>query len=80
MMQVMTEKGLLLKDETQRPQVFRPAKPKENMQAGMVRDLVQRAFGGAVAKLVQSAVASQKVSAEDLEEMKRIIREAEKEP
>jgi BlaI family transcriptional regulator, penicillinase repressor len=77
MVSVMTEKGLLLKDDTQRPQVFRPAKSKEKMQARLVRDLVKRAFGGAVTKLVQSAVESEKISAKDLEEMKRILREAE---
>jgi BlaI family transcriptional regulator, penicillinase repressor len=77
MMHVMTEKGLLVKDESRRPQVFRPAKPKEKMQARLVGDLLSRVFGGAVTRLVQSALASQKVTSKDLEEMKRIIREAE---
>jgi BlaI family transcriptional regulator, penicillinase repressor len=77
MINVMTEKGLLVKDDARRPQVFRPAKPREKMQSRLVRDLVKRAFGGAVTKLVQSAISSQKMSAKDLEEMKRILREAE---
>jgi BlaI family transcriptional regulator, penicillinase repressor len=80
MVNVMTEKGLLVKDDARRPQVFRPAKPREKMQARMVRDLVKRAFGGAVTKMVQSALSSQKLSSEDLEEMKRIVRDAESNP
>jgi BlaI family transcriptional regulator, penicillinase repressor len=77
MVSVMTEKGLLVKDDTRRPKVLRPAKSREKMQARLVRDLVKRAFGGAVTNLVQSALSSQKLSPADLEEMKRIVREAE---
>jgi BlaI family transcriptional regulator, penicillinase repressor len=77
MLAVMTEKGLLLEDDSQRPRLFRPANPPEKTQARLVRDLVQRVFGGAVTKLVQSAVSSQVVSPQELKEMKRIIREAE---
>jgi BlaI family transcriptional regulator, penicillinase repressor len=77
MLHVMTEKGLLIQDDSQRPQLFRPASPPEKMRARLVRDLIHRVFGGALTKLVQSAVSSQEVSPEELKEMKRIIRKVE---
>ena len=42
MMQVMCEKGLLKRDDSQRPQVYRPAIPEEQTQKKIVRDLVKR--------------------------------------
>jgi predicted transcriptional regulator len=78
MMQVMTEKGLLLKDDGRRPQVYRPAKSREKVQTNLVRDLVQRAFGGAVGKLVLRAVADATVSPQDLAEIRNIIQRLER--
>ena len=77
MMQVMFEKGLLLRDENQRPQLYRPALPEEQTQKQMIDDLIQRAFGGSARKLVMRAVQSERVSREDLAEIRKILKKME---
>ncbi|MBE0537844.1 MAG: BlaI/MecI/CopY family transcriptional regulator [Phycisphaerae bacterium] len=77
MVQVMTEKGLLIKDDQQRPQIFRPAMSQTRAQAGLVDDLMQRAFGGAVDRLVMAALESKKVSSKDLQQIKKLIADFE---
>ena len=76
MVQVMTEKGLLLKDESVRPQVFRPARPAEQTQLQLVDELIQRAFGGSAANLVMRAASAKRVSPQELAEIKRLIERA----
>ena len=78
MVQVMTEKGLLIKDDSQRPQIFRPAMSQTRAQAGLVDDLMQRAFGGAVDRLVMAALESKTVSRKDIEQIKKLIGEFER--
>jgi BlaI family transcriptional regulator, penicillinase repressor len=78
MVQVMTEKGLLIKDDSQRPQIFSPAMSQSRAQAGLVDDLMQRAFGGAVDRLVMAALESKKVSQKDVRQIKKLIDEFER--
>ena len=73
MMQVMTDKGLLLKDDNQRPQVYRPALSQTQAQTQFVDDLIQRVFGGAADKLVLRAIHSRHVSSEDLEQIRQLL-------
>ncbi len=77
MMQVMTEKGLLLKDESRRPQVYRPAISEEQAQTHLLDDLIQRAFGGAADKLVLRAVTSRHMSPEELAQIRRLLKQLE---
>lgn len=77
MMQVMTAKGLLIKDDDQRPQVFHPAVSQEQAQTQFVDDLIQRVFGGAADKLILRAVSSQHVSPEDLEQIRKLLKKLE---
>src|ERR1051325_10186862 len=67
MLQIMTEKGLVDRDESVRPQIYRPKYSQEQTQRHLVRDLVQRAFGGSVKALVMQALATKKSSASDFE-------------
>src|ERR1700704_6588640 len=53
-LQVMIEKGLTTRTDS-RPQVYSAAKPEEKTQAGLLRDLVRRAFDGSVRKLMVRA-------------------------
>jgi BlaI family transcriptional regulator, penicillinase repressor len=76
MMQVMTEKGLLLKDESQRPQVYRPAEKQEKTEMHLVDDLIQRGFGGSVQRLVMRAVSGKGVSAEEMAEIRKLLEKA----
>src|SRR5580765_2312104 len=60
--QIMTEKGLLVKDESVRPQMFKPARAEEKMQLQLVDELIQRAFGGSASKLVMRAAAAKRIT------------------
>jgi BlaI family transcriptional regulator, penicillinase repressor len=77
MMQVMCEKGLLKRDDAQRPQVYRPAIPQEQTQKKIVRDLVNTVFGGSARKLVMQAVQSQKISRKELAEIRNLLDQLE---
>src|SRR6202035_1070015 len=73
MMQVMTEKGLLKRDESRRPQVFRPAVPEEQTQSRIVGELIQRVFGGSARKLVLRAVETQRLRPKELAEIRKLL-------
>jgi len=73
MLQIMTEKQLVVRDETTRPQVYRARYSRENTQRQLLKDLMQRAFGGSVKTLVMQALSTQKSSPEDLEAMERLL-------
>jgi len=77
MMQVMTAKGLLLKDDDQRPQIYHPAISQEQAQTQFVDDLIQRVFGGAADKLILRAVSSRHVSRKDLEQIRKLLKKLE---
>ena len=77
MMQVMTEKKLLVKDDSQRPQVYQPASTEQHTQTHLVDDLIQKAFRGAADQLILRAVSSQKLSSKELTEIKKVLRELE---
>jgi len=77
MMQVMLEKGLLRRDDSQRPQVYTPSQPEEHTQRQMVNDLLQKVFGGSARKLVLRAVESERVSAQELAEIRKLLKQME---
>ncbi|HUX15043.1 MAG TPA: BlaI/MecI/CopY family transcriptional regulator [Phycisphaerae bacterium] len=71
-LQVMTEKGLVVRTQT-RPHQFTAATPQEKTQAGLLNDLVSRAFDGSVHQLLLRAVERGNLSAEELEEVRKLI-------
>ncbi len=73
LLQIMTDKGLVTRDEKQRPQIYRPRYRREYTQRQMLHDLVQRAFGGSVKALVLQALAGRKSSPEELEEIEKLL-------
>ena len=76
LLQIMTEKGLVERDERDRTHVYRPRLGEEQTQRQLVRDLVDRAFGGSSMKLVLQALASKRASAEVLRDIRKAIDEA----
>jgi predicted transcriptional regulator len=72
-MQIMTEKGSLIRDENVRPQIYRPARPQKQIQQGIVRDLVSRAFGGSAASLAMHALSDKKSSAEERRQIRELL-------
>jgi predicted transcriptional regulator len=72
-MQLMVEKGLLVRSERFRSHVYEPATPKEDTQKQIAGDLLQRVFGGSAASLVMGALAAKPASRKELEEIRRMI-------
>ena len=77
-MQVMAEKGLLSRSERFRSHVYAAAIPREQTQQLLAGNLLQRAFDGSASNLVLGALSSQKVSAKELAEIRRILDSYEK--
>jgi len=76
MVQVMTDKGLLLREDSSRPAVYRPAQPQEQTQLELVDRLIQRGFGGSAMSMVLRAAAAKRISPEELAQIKRMIEKA----
>jgi BlaI family penicillinase repressor len=73
MLQIMTAKGLTIR-ETQRGQhLYRPRHAQRETQRRLVRDLVDRAFGGSTSMLVVQALASRRASPDELREIRRLL-------
>lgn len=77
-MQVMTEKGLLVRSERFRSHVYQPSEPKERTQKQIAGDLLKRAFDGSAKSLLLGALAAQPASAEDLAEIRRMLTQTSK--
>lgn len=73
LMQIMTEKGLIERDESQRPQLYRARYSEQQTQRQLLGDLVNRAFGGSVKALVLQALATRKSSPQELEAMEKLL-------
>jgi len=72
-LQIMTEKGLVRRDESERAHVYRATLSEDETQRQLVSGLLKRAFGGSTSRLVLQALASRKTSANDLAEIRRLI-------
>ena len=75
LMQIMAEKGLLLRDDSQFAHVYRPAASEARIQTQVVSSLVDRAFAGSTGKLVMRALSAKSVSPEELAEIRKLIDE-----
>jgi len=76
-LQVMTDKGLAQRDETDRSHVYRAALSQEATQRGLVSDLMEKAFAGSAAQLVMQALSGQKTSREELAQIRALLDRAE---
>jgi predicted transcriptional regulator len=75
LLQIMTEKGLVRRDDTDRSHVYEAKMTEGQTQRQLVRDLLDRAFGGSASKLVMQALAARRASDEDLAEIRRLLDE-----
>jgi BlaI family penicillinase repressor len=73
LMQIMADKGLVERDDTVRPQIYRARYSEDRTQKQLLTDLIQRVYGGSVKALVLHAVGTQKPSAEDLEKITKLL-------
>lgn len=76
-LQIMTDKGLVRRDESERSHVYKARLTEEQTQRQLVRDLLDRAFGGSAQALVMQALSAKKASPEELAEIRRLLDELE---
>src|SRR5438128_2683235 len=72
MLQIMTEKGLVDRDEDVRPQIYRARYSRQHTQRRLVNDLLQRAFGGSVRELVLQALSTKRSTPGELAEIEKL--------
>jgi predicted transcriptional regulator len=77
LLQLMTAKELVRRDEAQRAHVYRARIPQERTQSQLVRELVDKAFAGSAASLVMHALSDKRASAEELAEIRELLDEME---
>lgn len=73
LLQNMAEKGLVRRDERERTHVYEAVLNEQKTQRDLLRDLVDRAFGGSTASLVIQALSIKKASPEELEEIRKLL-------
>lgn len=78
-MQIMAEKKLLARDESQRSHIYRPLVQAEATQDRLVSELVVKAFGGSAARLAMRALSAKRPSNAELDEVKRLLASFEEE-
>ena len=79
LMQIMTTKGLVVRDDSVRPQIYRAAATRDHTQRQLLRDLSRRAFGGSVNALVLQALATKRSSPEEMQAIERLLNRLERE-
>ncbi len=78
MMKILETKGYLTKDREERAHVYRPARPENAVVRSMVREFVDRVFNGSARPLLLHLVKDRRLSQEELDELARLLKEAEK--
>jgi BlaI family penicillinase repressor len=78
-MQIMLEKGLVERDDSRRPQVYRARHSRERTQKQYVSELLQQVYRGSLTAMVMHAAGTRKPSADDIEEIEAFLRELKRE-
>ena len=77
LLQIMTEKGLVTREESGRAHIYHPRQSEEQAQRTLVTDLVDRVFGGSAQQLVMQALTARKVSPHELAEIRKLLDQLE---
>jgi BlaI family penicillinase repressor len=78
LLQIMTAKGMVIRNEEERAHVYEARLPAESTKRQLVSDLVQRAFSGAASQLMMHALSGKKTSPAEIEEIRRMLDEHER--
>ena len=78
-MQIMADKGLLLRDEEQRAHIYRAARPREWTRQQLAGHLLERAFSGTAKALLIGALSAKKTTKAELAELRKLLNEYAKE-
>jgi len=73
LLQIMTEKGLVLRDERERAHVYRAAASQADTERRLLRELSERFFAGSAAQLALRALEMEKSSDEELDAIRKLI-------
>jgi predicted transcriptional regulator len=73
LLQIMTDKGLVVRDESQRAHVYASSESEQRTQRKLIGDLMQRAFGGSPSKLVMQALSATRASADELTAIRKLL-------
>jgi len=76
-LQIMTDKGLVVRDETNRAHVYGPKVSEQRTQLQLLSDLVDRAFAGSSAKLVLQALSGRRATREELRDIRALLDQLE---
>lgn len=77
LLQIMTDKGLVVRDESQRAHVYRTRYSEQRTQRQLLGDLIDRAFGGSPAKLVMQALSETRATADELSAIRHLLDQIE---
>lgn len=75
-MQVMAEKKIVTRDESERSHVYKAAVEEKSVKRRLVSDLLDKAFDGSAAQLVMHALSDKRASAEDLKKIRKLLDES----
>jgi BlaI family transcriptional regulator, penicillinase repressor len=78
LMQIMTEKGLVRRDEAQRAHVYEACEPAEKTKRQIAGDLLQRVFEGSARDLMVHALAGRRTSKAEIDDLRRLLDEHER--
>jgi BlaI family transcriptional regulator, penicillinase repressor len=78
LMQIMTVKGTVRRDEQQRAHVYHAVQPAEKTKRQLALDVLQRVFDGSASELMMHALAGRKTSKEEVEELRRLLDDYER--
>jgi len=73
LMQIMAQKGLVTRDESRKTHVYRPCLAEAKTERQLVRDVVERVFGGSAERLVMRALEEKKVSKDELAHIRELL-------
>ena len=77
LLQIMIDKRLVVRDESQRAHVYAARETEQRTQRQLIGDLIDRAFGGSPAKLVMQALSGTKATAEELTAIRSMLEQLE---
>jgi BlaI family penicillinase repressor len=78
LMQIMTAKGTVRRNEEQRAHVYEAVQPAEKTKRQLAADVLQRVFDGSASELMMHALSGGKGSKQEIEELRRMLDEYER--
>lgn len=80
LMQIMTEKGLVTRDERGRAHVYEALSSPDATRARLVEELAEKAFEGSTLRLALKALSSRRASPEELKQVRELLGKMEEGP